>query len=1368
MANISIKKGSYANKANLEDGDIGFAKYNSNTGTFIVNDGGTLVNLMPAPGASNKPLIGQGTSSAPTYKTLPVAGGGTGRTTLPSGKALIGSGTSAVSFRSITNNTTTTYISANTNLITANTLAYWNGAYSSTGSSRITKVGTIDKGTWNATPIAIEYGGTGATTAAAARTNLETAYCQIKTSTLPGTIGWYRIAQGDGLSNGTFEIKASVSYHHSVTTLIAGSSYTGNPSIQQLAHNAYPGGTGISKARIVYGGDKAYLEVYQPHAVQKTITVKITEGFGWTSINPEPISSIPSDYSSNEIILDTGKIISPTYESYLTWGGKNFAASFGPIDAALNPELGSNRLAYGHPNGIAVEYSRDGGATWIDYEMHPTNKVRLITPGLGSVVMVAGKGDSTANGNIAGNQNYQSRITLSSASLPLYTALNKFIILASTSGFANCWCTIEKKVSTTWTVIADKVGISGWSGYNVINVPNTVFGTGSGQASEIRLTFGGTGQTAQSKYAGLGIYSIAAFGGVGWTTPSTLAKMGRIYSLDATTTLDSTGKPIPIVTFPSQVKISDTTAPVNTATGALVVSGGAGIGGDIRIAGNTVVAGKIVAGANGTAATTNKLTIYGQSQFNGNAAITGTLNVGSTSQFGNVITLHNSSDAAKQKITTTAGAMQLSSASTLYLDSGSGSSLIFRPQGTEQARFNASGQLELKSTGAANATIIGPGTAGTFYFPNTGGTFVTHAARGTAVGSATTAPVYIASTGQATAITSVDIAHGGTNATTAAAARTNLGVPPISHAVSATTYGASSADNYGHAKASTTTPKANGTAYAGKETSSFARGDHIHPLQTTISGNAGSATKVNNNLKIQLNGGTSEGSSQFTFNGSAAKTINITPANIGADPKGSINRTFSTAPIYSYSSGVLIDFNMNEKSGFMIVVKIYGNSYDKDKSPIEAIYQFYDLSGGAINNTYCGIAISGPSIPLRVYRISGKLKAWFQQPTSYCTFRVEVFYGNNSGGNIPNITLSNAVAPTQEISQTITITPKKVYAGASDMADNMLLTKSGLDMIATNNYVANGKLAIGSASAPSENLYVNGTGKITGATTVKTLTISDTTGVGHLSFSRTGAPNYVVAPDKIAFNVGSSLSLETCALVVASNYVVPGVSKYSTLGTESNLWKGVYAANVRANSFDAKGIQENQIRVWHSESETDALYLFGNQDGRRGLFDMDIGSIISIGPDYVNFNSYRSAGSQWARGREVAPFRSTFVPDRTFNDYSAFFPIFSRKTKLGSWEAGCLMPGSNTVDANGTYNAGDLPSAEHNKLFYEAFHFVHTYDDTYTSNTHTVPLRIFGNGLVRAQKLGVTAAGGYGTGNPPTGTAGDPLFVGQLYFKIIE
>lgn len=50
----------------------------------------------------------------------------------------------------------------------------------------------------------------------------------------------------------------------------------------------------------------------------------------------------------------------------------------------------------------------------------------------------------------------------------------------------------------------------------------------------------------------------------------------------------------------------------------------------------------------------------------------------------------------------------------------------------------------------------------------------------------------------------------------------------------------------------------------------------------TTATKAGSADKVNNNLVIKLNSGTTEGTNQFTYNGSAAKDINITPANIGA------------------------------------------------------------------------------------------------------------------------------------------------------------------------------------------------------------------------------------------------------------------------------------------------------------------------------------------------------------------------------------------------------------------------------------------------------------------------------------------------------
>ena len=56
-------------------------------------------------------------------------------------------------------------------------------------------------------------------------------------------------------------------------------------------------------------------------------------------------------------------------------------------------------------------------------------------------------------------------------------------------------------------------------------------------------------------------------------------------------------------------------------------------------------------------------------------------------------------------------------------------------------------------------------------------------------------------------------------------------------------------------------------------------GDLIGNADTATT--ATTATKVGKDLKIQLNSGTTEDTNQFTFNGSAAKTVNITKSSIG-------------------------------------------------------------------------------------------------------------------------------------------------------------------------------------------------------------------------------------------------------------------------------------------------------------------------------------------------------------------------------------------------------------------------------------------------------------------------------------------------------
>ena len=66
--------------------------------------------------------------------------------------------------------------------------------------------------------------------------------------------------------------------------------------------------------------------------------------------------------------------------------------------------------------------------------------------------------------------------------------------------------------------------------------------------------------------------------------------------------------------------------------------------------------------------------------------------------------------------------------------------------------------------------------------------------------------------------------------------------------------------------------------------STVSRSDHTHNYagSSSAGGAATSANKVNTNLVVKLNGGSTEGTNLFTFNGSAAKTIDITPSAIGA------------------------------------------------------------------------------------------------------------------------------------------------------------------------------------------------------------------------------------------------------------------------------------------------------------------------------------------------------------------------------------------------------------------------------------------------------------------------------------------------------
>lgn len=64
------------------------------------------------------------------------------------------------------------------------------------------------------------------------------------------------------------------------------------------------------------------------------------------------------------------------------------------------------------------------------------------------------------------------------------------------------------------------------------------------------------------------------------------------------------------------------------------------------------------------------------------------------------------------------------------------------------------------------------------------------------------------------------------------------------------------------------------------------------------------AASVGSSLIIKLNGGTTEGSSQFTFDGSAGKQVNITPSNIGAATSGHTHNITLSGDITSNSTSI--------------------------------------------------------------------------------------------------------------------------------------------------------------------------------------------------------------------------------------------------------------------------------------------------------------------------------------------------------------------------------------------------------------------------------------------------------------------------------
>ena len=272
-------------------------------------------------------------------------------------------------------------------------------------------------------------------------------------------------------------------------------------------------------------------------------------------------------------------------EAYLAWGGRNLSGSVSPVDAASSYLHSANRFQFAKPAGITVEYSRDNGSTFTNYDISDNTKIRLVS-GNGASLYIGQRSGTSSSVTVNTIQD-QLRVTLHATNMGVYTRLRKLLININTNYSKGCKLKIEKAMKgseTTFTAIGT-YDISGWSGWNSIPI-DAPFGGGSNQTSNIailRLTFSITSITAGNYNNALTLLDILGIGDTYWAYPSNMAKTGHLYSWDASQN----------ASFPADVSVTNNLDVSGTGS----ITGNATIGGTLGVTGAATFTDIITAGA---------------------------------------------------------------------------------------------------------------------------------------------------------------------------------------------------------------------------------------------------------------------------------------------------------------------------------------------------------------------------------------------------------------------------------------------------------------------------------------------------------------------------------------------------------------------------------------------------------------------------------------------------------------------------------------------------------------------------------------------------------------------------------------------------
>lgn len=221
------------------------------------------------------------------------------------------------------------------------------------------------------------------------------------------------------------------------------------------------------------------------------------------------------------------------YATDVGWGGRSVVGNVSPVSAALIGAIGSNKFELCNPAGVKVEYSTDGGATWVDYGASDASKIQLLSESLGTNLTIGKVGNSERYATV----DDRLRVTVTANDCNVYTTLKSILLNVSTSGSNKCTVTIEQSrigAPDDFAVISTN-NLNGWTGWNEIPLQEP-FGGSPGQVYQtdsIRLTFqAGQPPTSGESKGNLSLLNLLFIGITNWMVNSNIARFGHLYKYD--------------------------------------------------------------------------------------------------------------------------------------------------------------------------------------------------------------------------------------------------------------------------------------------------------------------------------------------------------------------------------------------------------------------------------------------------------------------------------------------------------------------------------------------------------------------------------------------------------------------------------------------------------------------------------------------------------------------------------------------------------------------------------------------------------------------------------------------------------------------